>query len=502
MTNRRLLRLLCAALACLTLTGCSAPEQVIPPVPTLPAASSPHSAPVGDAGLSHEALAALHLPSADGQQLLTFYETLTFTYSQHPAETVLRALLSHPGNSRVRSLGGGVSLALTGSDPVAVAGGVCTLNLSASALQLSQQDFYTVCQAMTATLCELDGIRHVNILVAGRAIAMDVAGYLPIGSLAPQAGQELPVLWEQLTARRTPVGVHPTAVPLTAVATLYFPLADGTGILPQTRRLSFAGQHPQQLTLALMEALSQGAEDAPELAELPDLIGLLEETPAVTDLDNGGKRVTLRFSQDVKSWMSAGGADPACCFAALVTTLTTFIPSLQEVEIIAGERPVTSVVNALHGSLLLPGGVHTRQNYAGYLRELTTTYCPEDGRIASRPLSLPYREARSPRSLLLRMADAQSGSAVLPAGLTDADVLGLAITGDTLLIHLSSRYADVIRLSGADQRLTAYAVVNTMCDALKVRRVRFFFGGTQADTLDGELLWSGEFLYNPGLIRR
>lgn len=499
-------RILCAALCGLLLTGCapspSAPDTLIAPLPTLPADESPHAAPIGDAGLNHEALAALYLPSVDGQQLLTFYERLTLSYSQHPAETVVRALLAHAGNARVRSLGGGVTLALSGSDPVEVAGGVCTVNLSASALQLSLQDFYTVCQALTATLCELDGVRYVNVLVAGRPVAMDAAGFLPLGSMTGQHGQELPVLWEQLVARRTPVGELPTAVPLTAAATLYFPLADGAGIIPEVRRLTFAGQHPQQLVLGLLEALSTGAEETAGAAEFPDLIALMAAAPEVTDLNSGGKRVTLRFAPDLRSCMTASGADPACCFAAIVNTLTTFVPSLEQVCILLGESALTSLHSDAHGSHLFEGGLHRRQDYAGYLRAQATLYHVASGGLAAHTASLPYRSARSPRELLLTLADAPQECAPLPDGLTDADILGLAITGDTLLINLSRRYADLIRESGMDQRLMAYAVVNTMCEGLQVRRVRFFFGSEMADALGSALLWSGEFLYNPALIRR
>ena len=91
---------------------------------------------------------------------------------------------------------------------------------------------------------------------------------------------------------------------------------------------------------------------------------------------------------------------------------------------------------------------------------------------------------------------------MLPAGLTDADILGLSIEGDTLLINLSARYADMIRKSAMDQRLMAYAIVNTMCDGLQIRRVRFFFGSQSVETLGGSLIWSGEFLRTPGLIIR
>lgn len=462
----------------------------------LPTAVSPWDAPIGDAGLATEAVIPLYLPSLDGQRLLTVYETLPITCGVHPAQTAVQALFAHPGSESVRPLGSSVTLALTGSDPIEISGGVCTVNLSASALQLSQQDFYTVCLSLTSTLCSMEGIKYVNILVAGRAISMDAAGYLPLGTLQKPAG-ELPVLWEQLTAWRVPVGAAPGSMPLTAGATLYFPLADGSGVISEARTLTFPGQHPQQLILQLLAALHEGPRTVSGAAAFPDLIALMPVMPVVTDMNNGGRRVTLYFPEDMKTRLSALDLDASSCFSALVMTLTTFVPALEQVHILLGDRPLDSLYNSTQGSHLFPGGVHTRRDYSGFLMGQTTMYIPDGKLLTPSKAVLPYRSTRSPRALLLAL----SASGALPEGLTDADILGLAVQGDTLLVHLTARYHGAIDKSGLNQRLMAYALVNTLCDACQVRRVRFFFGGEVPQEKD-DLVWGGEFLYNPGLIRR
>lgn len=497
MSIKRLTACLLALTVCLTLlTGCK--EQEPPaPLPGIPADLLDAAAPIGDAGLDHSAVCTLYLPSRDGQQLLALYEPMTLTYSRHPAESIVRALLAHPGDSRVRPLGGGVTLSLSGANPVEVSGGVCTVSLTASALQLSLPDLYTVSLALAATLCELDDVHYVNLLAAGAPVAMDVNGKLPLGSVTAQTGQELPVLWDQLNARRTPVGESPAGVPLTAAAPLYFPLPEGKGIAPETRRLTFAGQTPEQLAEGLIAALSAGPEVLD--AAMPDLSAMLIAPPAVTQLESGGLRLTLHFPADVRSRIAAAGTDPACCFAALVTTLTTFVPSLQQVCILTGDTALTSVLSEPFGSLLFPGGLHHRQDYAAYLTAQTTIYGAGAGRLVPLAAALPYRTARDPRTLLLALAALPEEQAVLPAGLTDADILGLAIQGDTLLINLSERFAAVIRGSSMDQRLMVYSITGAMCSCLPVRRVAFFFGGRQAETLGGDVLWSGSFMHDPAM---
>lgn len=494
--KKRLRSLLCLMLCTLLLTGCTTEPAVMPAV-TLPPVSSGPEAPIGDAGLQHQVIVPLYLPSLDGQSLLTFYEPLTLSLDQHPAETILRALLGHEGNSRVQSLGGASALTLAGSNPVEISGGVCTVNLTASALQLSGQELYTAALAITATLCELEDVRYVNLLVAGTPLAMDVGGNLPLGTLTAQLGQELPVLWEQLASRRTPVGEWASATPLTATATLYFPLADGSGIAAEPRRIAFPGQHPQQQVIALLEALSNGADVLEGAADMPDFTALQLFAPEITELESGGRRVTLHLSSDAQNRIAAAGCDPACFFAAVTTTLTTFVPSVQQVCILLGNGALTSLYSPQLGSMLFPGGLMTRQDFTHALAEQAILYLPTEEGLSSRSVSMPFRSAASPRALLLMMAS--PAIAAMPEGLTDADILGLSVEDDTLLINLSDRYAEIIRMSSMDQRLVAYSVINTLSEQLSIRRVRFFFGGKALDTLGSDLIWSGEFLYNPGM---
>lgn len=490
-------RLACLLLCTALLGGCSSQPDPLPSNTLLPAVAAPE-APVGDAGLQYEVIAALHLPSLDGQTLLTFYEPLQLSRDQHPAQTVLQALLTHPGNSRVRPIAGSVPLTLYGADPVEVSGSLCTVNLSAAALSLSSQELYTAALSIAATLCELDGIDNVNLLVAGRPVAMDIGGNLPLGLLTAPPAQELPVLWEQMTARRTPVGELPSQTPLTAAAALYFPLADGTGIAVETRRIAFPGQHPQQQVIALLSALSTGADTLAGVPDMPDLNAMLLFKPEVTDLESGGRRVTLHFTADVKERIAAAGCDPACMFAAITTTLTSFVPSLHQVCILMGDDALTSLYSPTLGSQLFPGALMTRAIFTQTLMGQTTVYVPDGSQLAAVTLSLPYRSASNPRAVLLSMATPAVWA--LPEGLTDADILGLSVQGDTLLVNFSARYADVIRQSDMDQRLMAYSLVNTLCEMLDVRRVRFYFAGSQSDTLNDTVAWDGEFLYHPALI--
>ncbi len=496
MTKR--LRALVSLMLCVALlTGCTASTTVIPSA-TLPPASPGPQAPIGDAGLQQETIVALHLPSLDGQTLLTTYETLTLPRDQHPAQAILEELFSHPGNIRVQPLSADDALHLAGQNPVEIAGNVCTVNLSPTALRLSYQELYTAALAISATLCELEDVSYVCILAAGTPIAMDVGGHLPLGALNGPEGQTLPVAWEQFAARRTQPGELPAHTPLTAAAALYFPLENGGGIAAEPRRIAFPGQHPQQQVIALLAALSAGADTLEGAANMPDLNAMLLFAPEITDLESGGRRATLHFTADVEARIAAAGCDPVAVFACITTTLTTFVPSLQQVCVLVGDGALTSLYSPVLGSCLFPGGLMNRGTFAHTLMGQATVYVPEGSSLSPVTIGLPYRSAVSPRAVLLAMA--QPGLAVLPEGLTDADILGLSLHSSTLLVHFSAKYAEVIRASEMDQRMMAYAMVTTLCEMLEVRRVRFYFGGEGLDSLGGDTVWSGEFLYNPALI--
>ena len=496
------LLLLCA----LGLSACAVQTPAPLPAVTLPPVADDVVAPVGDAALSHAQTVALYLPSRDGQRLVCQYETLTLNRGRHPAEAVARALLEHPGTDIASPLGGSVTLRLNASDPIELSGDVCTVNLTPSALQLAPADLYAACLCLTTTLCELKDIRSVNVLVAGQAVSLDAAGRLPLGSLAPHIGAELPILWSQMDARRAPVGSDPSEAPLTAAATLYFPLAEGDGLLPQARTLSFAGQLPTQLISGLLSALSitppQGAAALPKLAEL------LAAEPVLTDLATGGRMATLRFQPALESALQAANVDMACFAASVTCTLTTFVPSLASVQLTMGDQPLTSVYDPTLGSHLFPGGVMRRADFAAYIQAQATLYLPQGDHLIAVIRRLPDDDAYHPRTLLGALmagptaAERAAGlSPLLPEGLSDADILGIAVDGDTLLIHLSNRAAEQIRESSLDQHLMCRGLVSALCELMGTPRLRIFFGGDIVETLNGPICWGGEFLYSPGLTR-
>lgn len=506
---KRLLLVFLAAVCAVSLTGCYTPlDTAFPPVSTLPPATSSHIPPVGDEGMRYDASEAVYLPSLDGQRLLAQYAPVTLSRSSHSAESIVRALLSYPSNALVEELGAGVGLALYGPDPVEVSGGVCTVNLTSSAMQLEHNVFHKVCMALAATLCEMPDIHYVNVLVADQAVGMDITGSLPMGSITAQPGDELPLLWEQLDARRAPVGTSPSAMPLTSTATLYFPLRDGEGIIAEPRNLTFPGQKADQLALGLLSALAVGPRYLQGACDMPDLAQIMSANPLVVDLEDGGRMLNLYFRPDLAQTLNRAGIDSACFMASAVATLTTFIPAISSVRIYVGEKTIASLTHPVHGSVTFPGGFMQRSHFQGYFMGQATVFFSRGQQLSAVTRAMPDDDVLSPRELLLQLMAGPTQDELdmgiepaLPEELTTEDVLGLMLEGDTLLVNLSGRFAQLVRENAASwEQVVCYSMVNTLCRATGAARVRFYFDGKVTETLGGSLYWGGEFLYNPGMI--
>ena len=216
--------------------------------------------------------------------------------------------------------------------------------------------------------------------------------------------------------------------------------------------------------------------------------------------------VTLRFKPSLEETLQAAGTDLACFAAAVTCTLTTFVPSLASVQLTVGGQPLTSLHDPTMGSQLFPGGVTRRADFAAYIQAQATLYLPQGDHLVAVTRRLPDDDAYHPRALLGALMagptaaeQAMGITPLLPEGLSDADILGIAVDGDTLLLNLSTRAAERIRESDLDQHLMCRGLVSALCGLMGTPRIRFFFGGDTIETLNGPIFWAGEFLYGPML---
>ncbi len=201
MSKRKIISLGCAMILGLgCLTGCvSDPvEEKQESLPTLPPAAQPWEAPERDRIGGEEGIWTLYLPGKNGLSLVPQHiPAIPGALLEERMEETVRELLSFSGNSQADSLGKGTELTLFGEYPVEYSGGIVTVNLGSPALSLSYRDFYTLSLALASTLCEIDSVRCVNVLVADRSVGLDTTGSLAMGSVISHPGENIPVLWAE-----------------------------------------------------------------------------------------------------------------------------------------------------------------------------------------------------------------------------------------------------------------------------------------------------------------
>lgn len=508
---KKILCLLTALLIVVSLSACSSVrKEENRPVPSLSPAEAIYMAPDGDGILparAGEDGCKIYLPGRSEPNLVSRSVVPESANLNDTAEELLRTLLAWPADGEIRQLVSGRAVSLSGTQPVEISGGVCTVNLTSAALQMTLSDYYKFCVGIATTLCELEGINSVNVLVAGQSVGLDITGNLPMGTLTAHPGENLSVLWEQMEAKRTPLGEDLSRTPMSAMATLYYPLLDGRGISCATRMVSFEGQTPGQLAMGLIRSVSETRRSLSGGQGMPELDQLLLHEPVTSELEDGGRLITLSLREDAEDLLEAGGTDLACTVAALTCTLTTFIPGIAAVCVRVGETPIAELRTERFETVTALGGLVDRDDAVTFLMNSVTVYLLRDGMLCESEKPVSLRSGDSLRAQLVALMEGpdrrEAGEGItasLPDTVHEDDILGIETEGDTVLVNLSEGFRSEIQAQGPEREmLICYSIVNTLCRNTGMSRVRFFFEGMQAETIAGALYWAGEFLYNPGL---
>ena len=501
-SGKRILCLVLALCAGLVMSGCSGRNgEEKAPSPTLAPAVVDLKAPDGDRTVRKAGDYTIYVPAPNELQMRTQGVRLEETNLKDTAETLVRLLLESAGAVMNKPL------SLYHDQPPEISGGICTVNLEASALRMEYSEYFKLSVALATTLCALDEISGVNVLTASQSVALDVTGSLPMGTLTGHPGENLPVLWEQTAAKRTPLGADSGQTPLSAAATIYYPLTDGRGIGCESRMLNFPGQKPDQLAAALVDAISETVQRKSGEAVLPNLADYLLHMPVTSVLEDGGKLITVSFRENIGDMLEKWDTDLSCLIAAMTCTLTTFVPGVNAVCVRVGEKLVTEMTSSRYTVGTILGGLIRRETAEMFLTGSANVFFEKDGRLVICEKPVERELTDSPRAVLeavLEGPDRRELEAgimpTMPETVGADDILGIAAEGDMLLVNLSDVFRAEIQAAGPEKEaLLCYSIVNTLCLNSGMKRVCFFFEGKQAETIAGSLYWGGEFLYNPGM---
>ncbi|MDI9520935.1 MAG: GerMN domain-containing protein [Bacillota bacterium] len=499
--------------ALLFLSGCtsSVPIRKAGQV-TLPPVSLEVTAPVGDTGESLTEAVLFSLPNAQSGQLEYVSERILLSNTRHPAEYAIRRLFTYPGTTQVKALTDQAQLSLNPGSSVELSGDTATVNLAPSALSLSNQERYLVSRAITNTLTQWGDIKYVNILINSRHPGLDTAATLPLGALTRSQDGDVAALWEN--ADRVSAS---QSGPFSAIATLYYPVSAGRGILAESRLITAKEKNLSQLAQSLLQALSIKPDNLPNTLAVPDLTILLAQAPVIVEsAGSTGRIVRLHFQESMNEALIAAGIPRSVMMASLTYTLTTFLPYTSGVSVTIGDEEVTAVVPAglYEGAgeeIVFDKGVMQRTQFERFLLNHCSLYFRNAQNGLTETLRpVPYYQASSLRYLINQLiqgpknTDSVTGlSPVLPDHLNDADLLGITRKNDTALVHFSENLrTEAKAYTDQDELIMVYAMVNTLTKTLGTDQVCFFINNSQEGMFANRLDLAGVFLRNEGIISK
>lgn len=484
---------------CLLLTGCVPLTSELRPIESqfdmpLPDEAAPSPA-IGDAVGDRVVSAALYFPSYDWQELIPEATVVTVEAGKTLPHRLVEALLDGPATEEARRVApeGTSILSVRRSGETAVV----DLSMEARSVETPRQMFI-MRAAIVNTLCGVEGIACVDVLISGRALSP-----MPLACGAGTANT-LPVVaqWNQALSE-SEIAVSGVA-DISRTAVLYHPARESRLIIPEARQIVIRNGDALG---ALLEAMADDGGLSPALMPiLPDSDATLITGAEIVTLSDGRRVARLTFDGNLSAILERARLNAWQMYASLACTLTGFVPDLDGMQVYVGGGQLARVESP-DGEVTLDNGVMPRAIFERTIGQLETIYMTaSDGSLKPLSRAMKPEDALSPRMVLAPLFDApleweRDTSRVMPDGLSIDDLLGVRVENGVATLNFSaSFYAGCQRLNGQQERNLVYALVNTLTEHAAVRAVRLQIEGETVDTLVHDISLLGPLMRNPGII--
>lgn len=500
--NRNRAMLLPALLALLLLAGCTT-QMEERPMEDLSSAvyRVDAAAPQQDQYEAQTENVLLYFLDKDGVTLRPIAREIAAEGGMSRMEAALRALLDGPvpGEDDVFWPDMGSPNAVRRME---LSDGIAVVDLPSRVRELPPDQLYAVRQAVANTLTEFPEVHYVNVLVGGREEGLDLAAQLPVGTLTRVDDPDTGAVYARLADQRQ------AGSGLTKLTTLYFPSEDGRYLLPQVRQVAYAGAAPIEYLYQILEELGRGAGREAQ-GGVPAPLKYITKMPEIIRTADGSYRaIEICFDAGLDAALAGAGLTRGVYTGMLTDTLMGFVPGVEGLQISIGQELVDELDAAQTpdgAEIAFEHALATRPAFAAYTGAPVTLYLPaEDGKHLVRTACIVAQgeqyDVRARLAGLMHVSESE-GLAVLPAGLTDADVLAVYAGRREIVLNLSSGFASSLgALSPREQRMAVFSVVNTLTEGMSAQRVYFFFEGKQLEEISGEIDMRGYFVRNPGMV--
>ncbi len=482
---KRYLAFLLVFLCIFSLTGCTQTKKA-DVQNTLPPVVDPYTATNGDFYYAQTlpfTLVTPHFMTSYKQQ-----EVMLPLNNLNDMDAVLDALLfSLPYEDKIKRLNSTV-----------LSNGIATVNLSLSALKLQNHDLFALFQSIANTLCNLKNVEKVNVLVGNVSPGLDVGDTLPLGLFSKNLTDNPKTLYNRLLEERSlpfeQKNVH------TIEGALYLPLKHAQGLIAQEKTLSFPSLEMDKIALSLLKEMEKSSFS--HLPSLSFITSYLAKDPAFVQTKQ--RQIELVFDESVNNAIMEHDITRFYFVSSVVMTLTSFMPNLQAVSIKIGNEQISALTPPQNmvasSSMGFSDGFMRRSDFTPFVMQLYPLYFVDKAHnLVKTERALPPQI--SPRTLFEALikgpefSDTLPSLPVFPFESTEAHLLGVSRTKDTLLLNLSTDFKTHLeQCSKEEEKALVYALVNTMTDTFPVQNVRFYVEGTQPPLMGPTLCGLGNFI--------
>lgn len=457
-------------------------------------------APIGDSRADRVQSVVIYSAGADGQMTAAVRE-ISVTYDTTLAEAVVNAVLQTAAGQGGSTQGAGDIELLS----LELSQGVATVNLSIDARRLEAERLHMLRAALVNSLLELRSVSYVNVLIDDRE---ECIVNLPAGTMS-RFDNDLSAMWLKASAEEQKFAAeNQRGNVLTRNVTLYFGAPGGRYMLPEVRSVRIEdGDYLSEI----VDQLLKGPSDTLRCERLlPSGSEYLRGEPEIVTAEDGSKIAVLSFGGEINDYLRRNEISTALALGSLTRSICGFVPEVEGVLCDIDGIMVTELYDA-DGQLMhsFGDGIMRRGDFDSLVGEVRTVYRASADSMVLIPedAAMSRYDVDSPRALLrqlLEQPSAEGAASVraIPAAVTDADILGVRVESDQVLINLSGAFYQACQGMSADSaRAMVYSIVNTMCGLDGVKSVRLYFDGERVDYIAGAIYVRGPLLSNVGMVR-
>jgi len=372
---------------------------------------------------------------------------------------------------------------------------VANINFSKEFLKLTPDEQMIARVALSCTLYDLEQVEYINIFVEG--ILMGYEGK-PLGMISYRRYSS------DLNALLARMQMEPEQQVNNAQsysAALYFMDSTSQYILPEVRKISL---DKEDMITSIIDELHKGPLASDTLVPVLDQNMELAEKPSIIVNITGKKTVMLNFT-NLPDYSKTGPSTTALRFGALVYSIMSFVPDVENVVI----KHNGTIVSEIPGLAGLQSGMMDMSDFSQSLGNSIMIYLRKQSRTQLIPVYRSVQQAlthdATSRILEIMRGPLSKESTdvwpVFPSGITQQDLLGVKIKGEIAYVNFSENfYEKCDGLMQQNESILTYAIVNTLTQLLGVKRVQFLSDGKLRDLLSHTIYIRSPLISNPGLV--